>query len=832
VTVDGKFLSLDGKRFTVRGVTYGSFAPRADGALYPDTDQIRSDLTAMRSAGFNVLRTYTTPPRDLLEIAATQGLYVIAGIFYPDWRYLVGEGRAGQRRIEGAAATQVKTDMRLLAGRREVLAVCIGNEIPSDALRWVGHEKVVSVLDGLVELAHDADPDMLITYGNYPTAEYLTLDRVDIVTFNVFLERTDDLRRYLSRLQNLAGDRPLLLGELGCHVGDSLNAEEAQAVLLEEQIEVALERGACGSCVFAWTDDWHVGPDRVEGWRFGLTRADRSPRPALDRVATAQARRVADLDWQWPSLSAVICAWNSAATLDECLQSVCALDYPGLEVIVIDDGSTDATAEIARRHERARVVTIPHSGLAVARNAGAAAAHGELIAFIDADAYPSPEWPYYLALGMDRSDVVAVGGPNLPPSSDSLIAQAVARAPGGPTHVLLNDDRAEHIPGCNMAFWRDALIGAGGFDPIYTAAGDDVDLCWRMLDRGHAIAFHPAAVVWHHRRGGRRAYLRQQRGYGHAETLVAARHPDRFNGVGAARWRGALYNGFPPLLAGEPIYRGRFGTAAFQSVYRGRSHNLDLAHQAGVPIATAMLPLSVSPLAPIRLVGLAALALIVALFAVDMALTRPPRRSPRLSLRFRAEVAAFSLLQPLARVIGRVASADEIEPAGRTMPRIAVGYVSRNGRTVMVATPASRDEMMDKLVRYFRDARLKVVAPTGWEEYDSRVLVSALVAGEVVSSSHLPGSVQIAVRPRLRTVVLGVLVAVAAIAAIATPWAAVIVLLGAAVELTRGLWSTRVGMPAMIVKALGASQAEPTHREQAPTADQRHVREPTRQRTT
>jgi glycosyltransferase involved in cell wall biosynthesis len=808
VTVDGKFLSLDGDRFAVRGVTYGTFAPRADGALFPETEQLRADVCAMRAAGFNTVRTYTLPPADLLEIAAEQGLHVIAGIFYPDWRYLVGEGRRGQARIAAQAAAQVRADMRILAGHSEVLAVCIGNEIPSDALRWVGHRRVAAVLDGLADLVHEADPDMLVTYGNYPTAEYLTLERIDVVTFNVFLERAEDLRRYLSRLQNLAGDRPMLLGELGSHVRDAPGGEEAQARILEEQIEVALERGAAGTCVFAWTDDWHVGRERVEGWRFGLTRSDRSPRLALARVALAQAKQIGDLDWPWPSLSVVVCAWNSAATLDECLEHVCALDYPRLEVIVVDDGSTDATAQIARRHRRARLLSIPHAGLSVARNTGIANATGDVIAFIDADAYPSPEWPYFLALGMDRSDVAAVGGPNLPPVSDPLMAQAVARAPGGPAHVLLTDDRAEHIPGCNMAFWREALIAAGGFDPIYTAAGDDVDLCWRLQDRGQAIAFHPAAVVWHHRRGGRRAYLRQQRGYGHAERLVASRHPDRFNGLGGARWRGALYSGFPPLLTGEPIYRGRFGTAAFQSIYRSRAHGLDLAHQAGIPLAVALAPLAVSPLDAIRVVGLAALALIAGLFVVDAAMARPPRRGSRLNLRFRAEVAAFFLLQPLARLAGRLASADEIAPSSVATTGIAADTVTRNGSTVMLSTASPRDEIMERLVRKFRQARLRVVAPTGWEEYDCRALASTLVAGDVVSSAHVLGTVQVTVRPRLRVAPCFIFGVVTAMAAIAAPAAAAVVLGAAAVELARGLWTTRASMPALVVKAVGIARSE------------------------
>ena len=70
------------------------------------------------------------------------------------------------------------------------------------------------------------------------------------------------------------------------------------------------------------------------------------------------------------------------------------------------------------------------------------------------------------------------------PPDDPWMAQCVARAPGGPTHVLLDDRVAEHVPGCNMAFRRDALLAIGGFNPVYLRAGDDVDVCWRLQAKG------------------------------------------------------------------------------------------------------------------------------------------------------------------------------------------------------------------------------------------------------------------------------------------------------------------------------------------------------------
>ncbi len=327
----------------------------------------------------------------------------------------------------------------------------------------------------------------------------------------------------------------------------------------------------------------------MTGWGFGLTREDRSPRPALQVAAQWNQRTVRDLEFNWPSISVVICAHNAADTLDECLRHTCALDYADLEILVVDDGSSDSTPEIAMKHPGVRLVQIDHSGLAAARNAGFEAATGELVAYLDSDAFPTPEWPYYLALAFDAPDVGGAGGPNIPPYDEPPGAEVVARAPGGPVQVLFSDDRAEHVPGCNMAFWRLVLSEIGGFDPVYTKAGDDVDVCWKILNRDWEIGFHPAALVWHRRRKGLRNYLRQQREYGRSEALVEDRHPERFTPAGTARWRGRIYNSLTPSFMWQRIYRGPYGTAAYQSVYQGGGHFVDLVHQVGIPGAVMLL---------------------------------------------------------------------------------------------------------------------------------------------------------------------------------------------------------------------------------------------------
>ena len=93
VRTDGKQFSLDGERFRFQGVTYGTFGQREDGSLFPDREQVKRDFCAMHEAGFTVVRTYTPPPDDVIELAADWGLKLFAGVFWADWRYLQGASR-------------------------------------------------------------------------------------------------------------------------------------------------------------------------------------------------------------------------------------------------------------------------------------------------------------------------------------------------------------------------------------------------------------------------------------------------------------------------------------------------------------------------------------------------------------------------------------------------------------------------------------------------------------------------------------------------------------------------------------------------------------------
>ncbi len=656
--VRGKFLFAGGEKLYIRGVTYGAFEPDADGREYRDLGKVDWDFALMVANGFNAVRIpHTTPPRALLDVAALHGLRVMVGLSAEQHvGYLID--RRGAPDIESLTRARV----RACAGHPALLCYALGNEIPGPMARYRGRRPIERYLERLYRVVKDEDPAGLVTYVNYPTTEYLNLPFLDLLSFNVYLESQERLEAYLARLQNLAGDRPLLMSELGL---DSLrNGERAQAQVLDWQVRTALAGGCAGAFIFSWTDEWYRHGSDVEDWAFGLTRADRSPKPALDAAREAFDDAPFSRRLRWPRVSVVVCSHNGARTIGGCLEGLARLDYPDYEVIVVDDGSRDGTAAIAERYADV-VIRTPNRGLSHARNEGLAATRGEIVAYIDDDAFPDPHWLQYLAATFISTSHAAVGGPNLAPPGDGPIAECVARAPGGPVHVLLSDREAEHIPGCNMAFRKASLAAIGGFDPQFRVAGDDVDVCWRLQRRGWTLGFHPAALVWHHRRNSVRAYWRQQVVYGRAEAMLERKWPEKYNGPGHVRWAGRMYGpGLTHVLGWRRprVYHGVWGGAPFQSLYEPAPSLLAFLPQmpewhlmTAALAGLATLGVVYEPLrfAVPLLVG--ALALPIAQAGVTAARASfPEARGPVARLARRMLTAILHVVQPLARLRGRL----------------------------------------------------------------------------------------------------------------------------------------------------------------------------------
>ena len=660
VSIRGKFIFAGDEKLYVRGVTYGPFRPDETGSEYGQPAMVDEDFARMAENGINVVRTYTVPPLWFLDLAAKYNLFVMVGLPWEQHITFLDDERTAKRIEE-----KIRQGVLRCEKHSAVLCYTLGNEIPTSIVRWFGAARIERFVRRLYRAAKAVDPDALFTYVNYPSTEYLDLPFLDFVCFNVYLERRADLDKYLARLQNLADERPLVIAELG--LDSRRNGAGGQADSLRWQIRAVFENGCAGAIAFAWTDEWHRGGYDIEDWDFGLTTRERKPKPALAAVREAYAELPFPNQREWPAISVVVCSYNGARTIRDCLDGLQRLSYPNFEVIVVNDGSRDDTPAIAREYP-VTLISTENRGLSNARNTGAEAATGEIVAYIDDDAYPDPHWLSYLAHTFMTTTYAAVGGPNIAPPGDGPIAECVAHSPGGPVHVLLNDREAEHIPGCNMAFRRAALLAIGGFDPRFRTAGDDVDVCWRIQEQGWKIGFHPAAMVWHHRRNSLRMYWRQQKGYGRAEALLEAKWPEKYNSAGHVTWSGRLYgNGLTQALGFSRgrIYQGSWGIAPFQSIYEPTSSgftSLPLMPEwyllVSILMMIAALGISWRPLflaTPLLVLSVAAVLVQAIRSASHASVGKYSRgRIPEaLSL---ALVGFLHLMQPLARLIGRIRS--------------------------------------------------------------------------------------------------------------------------------------------------------------------------------
>jgi glycosyltransferase involved in cell wall biosynthesis len=723
IRVHGKFFFAGDAKHFVKGVTYGPFATGTHRSPFPERAVVERDFALMRGAGINTVRVFTVPPVWLLDMAEEVGLKVLVGLPWSQHVAFLDSAAIKAEIMAGVAA-----GVRACGRHSAVFAYLVGNEIPPDMIRWHGADAVRHFLKGLVRLVRQQHPGALVSYANFPSTEYLTIDFTDFLCFNVYLHDETAFRRYIARLHNLAVDKPVVLTEFG--IDSMRGGEEEQSRILSWQVRAAFAAGVAGTFVFAWTDEWFTGGHLVEDWAFGLVDRDRQPKAALPEVARRYKGSLPPPLPRYPRISVVVCAYNAERTMEACLASLEALDYPDYEVIVVNDGSTDRTLEISERFPFCRIISQPNKGLSVARNVGAEAATGEIVAYTDSDCVADPDWLTYLVARMETGNLAACGGPNFPPPEDSLVPAAVAVSPGGPTHVLLSDEVAEHIAGCNMAFRREVLLALGGFDPIYRAAGDDVDICWRFQDAGHAIGFSPAAVVWHFRRNTVRAYINQQRGYGKAEALVYAKHPFRFNLFGQAKWLGRIYGDLSAalLLSRKPvIYSGVFGRGLFQTMYEPPSS------------LTALLPLtfewSVAALF-LALVGILGggwlWLLLVPLLATWAMCINGALRAP-IDRRFagpkaRALVALLIYLGPLLRGWERLKWRVKTM---QTHDHIRLAPVEQRARIVWSARAfvlsywneeaGEKEALLQGIMDFLLPQKYFVMADTGWSKWDLKI---------------------------------------------------------------------------------------------------------------
>ena len=227
-------------------------------------------------------------------------------------------------------------------------------------------------------------------------------------------------------------------------------------------------------------------------------------------------------------VSIVIPAYNAERTLAECLAGCLAQSLPEYEVILVDDGSRDATAAIAQAHP-IRYVHQANRGPASARNHGARVARGKFVAFLDADCVPRPDWIERLLEGFTTEDTVAVGG-----------AYGIANPHNGLARFIHEEIRLRHegfsetvdfLGSFNVAYRKEAFEASGGFDENFRiASAEDNDLAYRLADNGGVLRFTGRAIVEHYHPERWTPYLRTQMRHGFWRVKLYAKHPRRASG--------------------------------------------------------------------------------------------------------------------------------------------------------------------------------------------------------------------------------------------------------------------------------------------------------------
>jgi len=248
----------------------------------------------------------------------------------------------------------------------------------------------------------------------------------------------------------------------------------------------------------------------------------------LERLTDA-----ADEAEELPGVSIVIPVMDRADELRRCLASISRLNYPRerLQVIVVDDGSRDGSALVARQSGALLVASGGRGrGPAAARNAGAAVAQGDILAFIDSDCTATPDWLAELAPLFNDGRTAAVGGLVDGMCTESAVdryeAVMSSLSLGSRSRHGSGGDDTFYLPSCNLLVRRSAFAEAGGFkDAMHV--GEDVDLTWRLRDKGWTIAYQPKGRIFHEHRSTIRSFMSRRFDYGTSEGLLQRLHPHR-----------------------------------------------------------------------------------------------------------------------------------------------------------------------------------------------------------------------------------------------------------------------------------------------------------------
>jgi len=255
-------------------------------------------------------------------------------------------------------------------------------------------------------------------------------------------------------------------------------------------------------------------------------------------------------DTRLPHISIVIPFHNREHEVQPCLNSIFGQVLPAdlaVEIIAVDNNSADGTLDLLRQNP-VHVIECEERGPGAARNAGVAAARGEIVAFIDSDCVADPDWLMRLTAPFEDPEMLMAGGLIQSQFDDDHIATFTAR------REILSNERffqtsalfAPFFATANAACRRTALVTIKGFDNNLKVS-EDADLAWRLMDLGGRMAYVPDAIVYHAHRTTWHEFYRQAWDYGAGSVALFAKHRKWLKANTAISWRNIRELAYTPV---------------------------------------------------------------------------------------------------------------------------------------------------------------------------------------------------------------------------------------------------------------------------------------------
>ncbi len=267
-------------------------------------------------------------------------------------------------------------------------------------------------------------------------------------------------------------------------------------------------------------------------------------------------------------LTVVIPAYNAENTIGRTISAMLVGGMAADSIIVVDDGSSDRTAEVVKQYPAVKYIYQKNAGPAAARNTGWKASSSDVVIFTDSDCVPCPGWADALLAGFDSPDggeIGAVTGSYDIANGDRILPRLI--------HEEIKERHESYgrlirfFGSYNVAIKREVLEKTGGFDESYRrASGEDNDLSYRIQKQGYKIAFAPGALVGHYHTVSLKKYLREQYTHGYWRIKLYKAHPGMRGGDDYTKKKDIIE---PPLslsnllsIAALPFYAPPFVLSA------------------------------------------------------------------------------------------------------------------------------------------------------------------------------------------------------------------------------------------------------------------------------